>query len=84
MAELFDLWPAGPVLCITFVQYLIAFCRRPEATNNVISGKFVGSVISDNRVKHGDPRINLSQEIPPEAVRGGCFDGFFVVASDWK
>ena len=31
------LWLAGPVLH-TFVQYLIAFCSRPETPSDVISG----------------------------------------------
>ena len=73
----FTHWPAGPVLCITFVQYLIAFCSRQEATSNVISSRFVGPVIPDNSVKFGDPLINLSPEIPPEAIWDGIFDGFF-------
>ena len=60
-------WPVGPVLRNTFVQYLFAFYSRPEATSDVISDTFVGPVISDNRVKFGDPRINLSREIPPDA-----------------
>ena len=34
----------------------------------VISGRFVGPVIPDNHVKFGDHRLNLSGEIPPEAV----------------
>ena len=76
------LWPAGPVLRITLVQNLIAFCSRPEVTCDVISGSFVGPVVPDNRVKFGDARLNCSQEIPPEAVYGGIFDGLFAVASD--
>ena len=68
---------ARPVLRITFVQYLIAFCSQPEATSDVISGVFVGSVIPDNRVKFGDHRVNLSGEIPTEAVLGGIFHCFF-------
>ena len=27
-----------------------------------------GAVIADNRVKFGDPYVNLSREIPPEAI----------------
>ena len=38
--------------------------------SNVISGRFVGQVISDNRAKFGDSRLNLSREIPPEDVWG--------------
>ena len=62
------LWPARPVLRITFVQYFIAFCSRPEVMSDVISGRFVGPAIPDNRVKFSDSRLNLSREIPPEAV----------------
>ena len=38
------------VLRITFVQYLIAFFSRPEATSNVISNTFVEPVIPNNNV----------------------------------
>ena len=62
------LLPDGLVLRITFVQYLIAFFSRLEVTSDVISGKFLGPVVSDNRVKFVDPRLNRYREIPPEAV----------------
>ena len=62
------LWAAGPILCITFVQNLIAFYSRPEASSNVVSGRFVGPVVPKKHVKFGDPRLNLSREIPPQAV----------------
>ena len=39
VAELFYFLPAAFVLR-TFVQYLIAFCSRPETANEVIFGKF--------------------------------------------
>ena len=32
------------------------------------TGTLVGPVIPDNRVKVGDPRLNLSREILPETV----------------
>ena len=51
-----------------FVQYLIAFCSRLEAASCVISGSFVGPVVSDERVKYGDLHLTLSQAILPEAV----------------
>ena len=75
MAELFYSLPTGPVLRITFVQYFncILQLTGPEATSDVASGRCVGPVIPDNRVKFGDLRTNLSREIPPEAVRGGIF-----------
>ena len=38
----------------------------------------MGPVILDNRVKFGYPRLNLSREIPPEAVWGGIFYSFFL------
>ena len=78
------LWPAGLVLRITFVQYLIAFCSRTEVTSDVISDRILRSVVPDKGVKFGDPRLNCSLEIPPEAVLGGIFYGFFAVASDRK
>ena len=62
------LWPAGPVLRITFVQHLIAFYSRPEVTSNVISGKFVRQVVSDKHVRFGDRSLNRCREIPPEVV----------------
>ena len=33
------LWPSAPILH-TFVQYIIAFCSRPEAGKDVIVGRF--------------------------------------------
>ena len=63
----FTLWSATPILGITFVQYLIAFCSRPEENSDVTSSKFVGPVVPDNHVKFGDPRLILSREIPPKA-----------------
>ena len=65
---IWSLWPAGPVLRITFAQYLIAFCSRLEPTMDVISGRLMGPDVPDNRVKFGHPRIKLSRAIPPEAI----------------
>ena len=39
--------------------------------------RFVGPIVADKSVDLRDPRLKLSQEIPPEAVGGGIFDGFF-------
>ena len=57
----------GPVFR-TFVQYLITFCSRPETASDVISGLFVGMIVPEKPVTFRDPRLNLSQAIPPEAV----------------
>ena len=73
--QIVKLWPAGPFLC-TFVQYLVAFCSRPEAVSDVTSGRFVGPMVPDKRVKFRYPRLNHSREIPPDAV--AVFDGFFL------
>ena len=54
-----------------FVQYLMTFCSRLEAAGDVISGTFVGPIVPDKSVKCRDPSLNRSQEIPPEAIRGG-------------
>ena len=62
------LWLARPVLRITFVQYLSAFHRGQKVMSDVISGTFLGPVGPDNRVKFGDPHLNHSREILPEAV----------------
>ena len=44
--RLFDSLPAAPVL-LTCVQYLIAFCSRPEAANDVVSGTVVRPLVPD-------------------------------------
>ena len=60
-----------------FVQYLIAFCSRTEATSDVIPYRLLWLVVRDKRVKFGDPCLNLkNRDIPPEAVRGCIFDRF--------
>ena len=53
---------AGPVLR-TFVQYLITFCSRPEADNDVISGTAVDNVGVDVPIKFGDYRPNGFRDI---------------------
>ena len=57
------LWLTGPVLCINFVQYLIAFRSRLEVTSNVISGFNEGQAGLDVPVKCGDSRSNRSRVI---------------------
>ena len=59
------------------MQYLIAFGSLPEATNDVVSGRFLALVGPDNTVKFGDPRLNLSRQITPEAVFGSISYGVF-------
>ena len=54
------LWPTGPVLRITSVQYIIEICIRQDIASDAISGRFVEPAVPDNRVKFGDPRLNLS------------------------
>ena len=74
MAELSASMPAAPVLH-TFVQYLIAFGSRREATSGVISDRFVRLIVADKSMKFRDPRLNRSGEIRPEAViRGAISD----------
>ena len=65
----------GHVQC-TFVQYLIAFCSRPEAASDVLSGRFVSPIVPDKCEKFSDPHLNHSGAIPPEAVAGGIFGRF--------
>ena len=73
---------AKPVLH-TFVQYLTAFCSRPEAANDIISSRFGSPIAIDKCVKCRDPCLNRTQEIPPEAVGGGIFL-FFAITSERK
>ena len=76
MAELFDYLTDRTRFTHHFVQHLIVFCSRPEATSDVISGGFVGPVVPDNCMKFGDPRLNLSLEIPPQAAFSTVFFNF--------
>ena len=75
MAELLDSLLASSALR-TFVQYLIAFCRRQEAAVGVISGKFVGPIVPDKLVKLFEPPLNRSGEIQPKLVGCGISAGF--------
>ena len=59
---------AGPFLRITLVRHLVVFHSRPEVTSDVMSGRILGPVVPDNRVKFGEHRLNHSREIPPEAA----------------
>ena len=54
---------AGPVLR-TVEQYLMAFCSRPKAASDVVSGRFVKPLVIDTVVKFCHPRLNHSREIP--------------------
>ena len=67
MAELFDSLAGRPVLRTTFVQHLIAFCSRPEVTCDVMFDRSVEPVVPKNCLKFGEPGLNLSREILPEA-----------------
>ena len=73
MAELFDSLASQTRFTHHFWQYLIAFCNRPEAASDVISGRFVeplqksGVVIDPTsapvRVKFGDSMLNIGRII---------------------
>ena len=52
------------------MQYLIAFCTRPEIASDVIASRFVRPIVRDKRVKCCDPRLNRCRAIPTEAVGG--------------
>ena len=58
-ANYLTLLPDGPVLH-TYVQYLTAFCSRPETAIDVISGKIEGPIVHDKRVKFCDHRRNAT------------------------
>ena len=67
MAELFD-YLAGRTRFTHFLQYLMAFCSRLEAANNVTNGKFVRPIVTGKCAKCADLRLNCSREIRPGAV----------------
>ena len=46
------------------MQYLIAYCSRPEAAIDIISGMLVGTIVPDKRVKYRDPRLSHSVDAP--------------------
>ena len=76
VTELCASMPAAPFLR-TFMLHLIAVCSRKEAATDVISGRFVRLAVHNKYVKFCDPRLNLSPEIQPEAIRRGIYDCFF-------
>ena len=57
---------------------------RPEATDSVISSRFVTPFVLEKCVKFGDPSLKHSPEIPPDAVGGRIVDIFFAITSDRK
>ena len=59
------------------MQYLIAFCSQLETASDVISGRFVRSIVPNKSVKFCDALFKDSGEHPPIAVGGGILDGFF-------
>ena len=74
-------WPNYALICrkhpfyALFVQsYLIAFCGRPDIASDVVSCRFVRLIVQDKLIKFRNPGLNLSREIPPEAIRGGFFE----------
>ena len=58
----------------SFVQYINAFCSRPEAASDVISGIFVQPIVPDKPVKFRRPRLNHSREFPPEVIGDGIWE----------
>ena len=62
VVELFNSLPTAPVLR-TFVQYLIAFCGRPEAAGDVISGVSLDYIYVGVLVKFGDYRPSRSRDV---------------------
>ena len=51
------------------MQYLVAFCSRPQAASDVLSGRWGRLIVPDKCVvRFGDLRLNRSGEIRPESV----------------
>ena len=70
MAELCDSLAGLARFTHHFLQYLIAFCSRPEASSGIISGSNVCHVGVDVLVKFGD----VLEKYDIEALGGGIFD----------
>ena len=60
-------------LCQPDPFYAIAFCSRPEAAKDIISGSYARLTDLDKGVKFRDLRLNRSPEMRTEAVGGGIF-----------
>ena len=75
MTELFDSLPARPVLR-TCMQYLIAFYSRLEAAIDVMFGKSVRLIDSDNAEEFRVSGLNSSRQIRPEDSRRRHFRPF--------
>ena len=88
MAVLFDSLAGRTGLtqsCAVFVNtHSNAFCNRLKAASDEISGRFVGPIVTDKRVKFRDLCLNRSREYQPKATGGGIFNFFFVITSDQK
>ena len=69
MVELFYYSLSDPARFAHFVQYLITFCRRPEAASDVIFRRFVGPIVLDKCVKFRGLSLNRSQEMPHDGCR---------------
>ena len=70
-----------------FTQFYAIFncvLQPTGAASDVISGRFMGPIGPDKNVKFDGHRTSDSREIPPEAIGGGIFDGFFTITSDRK
>ena len=63
MTKLFDPLASRTRFTHFCVRYLIAFCSRPEAASEVISGIGGKQVIPDKYVKFGDFRPSRSPDI---------------------
>ena len=46
-----------------FVLHSVAFCSRPEAASDVMSGRFVLLIVHNKCVKFCDPRLQCSGEV---------------------
>ena len=53
------------------------FTQPTGSNSDVISSGFLRPVVPDKHMKFGDPRLNLSRDISPEAV-GGVIFGLFL------
>ena len=63
--QIITLWPARRVLR-SFVQYLIVFFSRPEATSDVVSGMLVRPIVPNKHAKFGGSHLTILERSDPK------------------
>ena len=70
------LCPQHPFYALLYSNYLHFAADRKQLVTSYPTGLWGRPTVHDKRVQSRDPRLNRTQEIPPEAVGGGIFKGY--------